>query len=118
MNMTSEDIAINGNEFEYMGETYDCSRAIKRDIEHIIDEANKSHKDSFEELYDKDTLTPEKVRVYMVNDEPIYAMVLYTINYRVGTTKRTACGDYYPISRVFGGKPSLFPHLFQGSICW
>ena len=118
MNMTNEDIAINGNEFEYMGETYDCSRAIKRDIEHIIDEANKSHKDSFEELYDKDTLTPEKVRVYIVNDEPIYAMVLYTINYRVGTIKRTACGDYYPISRVFGGKPSLFPHLFQGSICW
>ena len=117
MNIANEGIAINGNEFEYMGETYDCSRAIKRDIERIIDEANKSHKDSFEELYDKDTLKPKKVRVEFVDDVPKFGMVIYTIDYREGNVKRSACGDYYKIYK-WTHDSSLVPHPYQGSICW
>ena len=38
--MTQERIKINNNEFEYKGVVYDCKRAINKDVELILDEAN------------------------------------------------------------------------------
>ena len=102
------------NSFEYLENKYDCEMAIKLDKELIIQEAETSHKDSFDELYDRNSLEPLKVILEVDdNENPIYGMIVYTIKYKNENTKRTACGFYYPIFDYM-----LMPHHYQGSICW
>ena len=114
--MKYDTIKIKDNSFEYLNKQYDCSFAIKRDIKLIIQEAEISHKDTFDELYNRDSLTPQKVRLFLDDKEnPIYGMIIYTIDYKNQNIKRTACGNYYPISNW---SDSLEPHFYQGSICW
>lgn len=105
---------IIGNCFEYDGKTYDCSYAIKRDIKMILQEAETSHKDSFDERYNRDSLKADKVRIYLgKEDKPIFGMVIYLIEYKNESWERYACGGYYPF-----WENSLFPHPYQESICW
>jgi len=109
-----EEYPINGNCFEYDGKTYDCSYAIKRDIKLIIQEAETSHKDSFDELYDKQSLKADKVRIFLdKEDKPVFGMVTYIIDYKEENSGRYACGGYYPF-----WDDKLFPHPYQESICW
>ena len=109
-----EEYPIIGNYFEYGGKTYDCSYAIKRDTKLIIQEAETSHKDSFDKRYDRETLKPKEIRLFTDEEgKPIYGMVLYTIYNKVGNYERFACGGYYPFL-----DNELFPHLYQESICW
>lgn len=111
---TTEEYPIIGNCFEYDGKIYDCSYAIKRDIKLIIQEAETSHKDSFDELYDRQSLKADKVRIFLdKEDKPIFGMVIYLIEYKDESWKRCACGNYYPF---WEGK--LMPHPYQESICW
>lgn len=115
--MKYEDYNVENNHFEYLDKQYDCSFAIERDIKLIIQEAEISHKDVFDELYSRDSLTPQKVRLFLDDrEEPIYGMIIYTIDYKNQNVKRTACGNYYPIYIL--SKLALMPHPFQGSICW
>lgn len=112
--MKSKEYPIENNRFEYDGVHYGCDFAIEHDTKLIIQEAETSHKDSFDELYDRTTLKPEKIRVYV--DEKgklIYGFIIYVINYKNGSGGRYACGNYYPF---FGN--DLMPHPFQTSICW
>ena len=108
-----EEYPINGNCFEYDDKTYDCSYAIKRDVKLIIQEAETSHKDSFDELYDRKSLKACKVRLFFENGQLSYGMVLYTIHNKVDNYERCACGGYYPF-----WEDKLLPHLYQESICW
>lgn len=112
-----EEYPIKNNGFEYLGNHYDCHYAIERDIKMIIQEAETSHKDTFNELYNKSTLRPDKIRIYVdENDTPIYGMIIYLIDYKEGVNNsRYACGGYYP----FAFDNSMFlPHPYQESICW
>lgn len=109
-----EEYPIKDNGFEYDGKTYDCSYAIKRDIKLIIQEAKTSHKDSFDNLYDRQSLKANKVCIFLdKEDKPIFGMVTYLIEYKDKSWKRYACGGYYPF-----WDDKLFPHLYQESICW
>lgn len=115
--MRTEECPINNDlSFEYLGERYRCSFAIRQDIESIIMEAKAYHKDSLDKLYDQSTLKPDRIRIY-VDDRgtptPVFGMVLYTINYKDSELQRNACGNYYPIWDNW-----LMPHPFQASICW
>ena len=47
-----EEYPIKDNGFEYLDTHYDCEFAIKRDIRMILQEAESSHKDEFENFYD------------------------------------------------------------------
>lgn len=115
--MNTNDIEIIDGKFEYLGKEYDCKYLIERDKKNILREADESHKDEFDKLYDRDTLTPLKCRVYLDdNDKIVYLMIIYSVDYREGNCMRTACGDYYPECN-FGGN-TLFPHPYQASICW
>lgn len=108
------ELEIQDNSFTYNNVKYDCYFAIKTDKECILREAKDSHSDSFEELYDKSTLAPKKVRLFFNEQEDIlYGMIIYTIKYRKDNWERCACGNYYPI-----WEHKLMPHLYQGSICW
>ena len=113
MAKTTEDYSIIGNCFEYDGKTYDCSYAIKRDVKLIIQEAETSHKDSFDELYDRKSLKADKVRLFFENGQLSYGMVLYTIHNKVHNYERGACGGYYTFL-----DNKLLPHPYQESICW
>lgn len=109
-----EEYPIKDSKFEYMEVHYDCKRAIKKDIKLIIQEAEETHKNSFDELYDRSTLRPSFVRLFVdVNDAPIYGMVIYTIDYKELNERRKACGNYYPVNNF-----QLSPHNYQASICW
>ena len=111
-----EEYPINDNGFEYLGKHYDCQLAIKRDVKMILQEAETSHKYTFDELYDRNTLRPDKIRIYVdENDTPIYGMIIYLIDYKEENWCRYACGGYYPFefdNLVF------MPHFYQESICW
>lgn len=108
------EISIDSNEFVYNGVTYDIELAVNKDKKLIIDEANESHKESFEELYDTDSLSPNYVRLFLnEKDEIVYAMVIYVIRYKNADNGRYACGNYYPIYKNY-----LAPHPYQASICW
>ena len=114
MAKNSKEYPIIGYCFEYDGKMYDCSYAIKRDTKLIIQEAETSHKDSFDELYDRGSLKADKVRIFLdKEDKPIFGMVIYLIEYKDKSWERWACGGYYPF---FDDK--LFPHPYQESICW
>ena len=105
---------IKDNGFEYFGNHYDCQFAIKRDVKMIIQEAETSHKDTFDKLYDKSTLRPDKIRIFVDRDEvPIYGMIIYLIDYKDGNNSRYACGGYYGFDSLV-----LYPHPYQESICW
>ena len=113
-NIIEEEYPIKENGFEYLGVHYDCKYAVKRDVEKILLEAETSHKDEFEYLYDKDSLMPDKVKLYTDGSNvPVYGMIIYKIYNKKGNYWRTACGNYYPIKDF-----RLEPHLFQGRICW
>ena len=110
----NEEYPIKDNGFEYLGKHYYCQFAIKRDMKMIIQEAETSHKDSFDELYDRDTLIPDKIRLFFdENKLPIFGMVLYKLHQKRDNYWRCACGGYYPF-----WDNKLFPHLYQESICW
>lgn len=112
--MKYEDYEIKNNHFEYLGEKYDCSFAIKKDIKMIIREAESSHGDTFDQLYDRNSLKAKKVRLFLdENNNIVYGMIIYTIDYLHNNVTRLACGNYYPI-----WENMLMPHLFQASICW
>ena len=116
MAKSMEEYPIIGNCFEYAGKTYDCSYAIKRDIKLIIQEAETSHKDSFNKLYDRNTLRADKIRIYVDKDDvPIYGMIIYLIDYKEQNNSRYACGGYYGFEF---GYSTLYPHPYQESICW
>ena len=117
--MITENIEIVGGKFEHLGKTYDCSYLIERDIKTITREAEDSHKGVLDSLYKRETLQPSKARVYIDSKGSIaYLMLTYTIDYKDSTVKRTACGDYYPVSDSDETDILLFPHPYQGSICW
>lgn len=113
-----EEYPIIDNGFEYLGNHYDCHYAIERDMKMILQEAETSHKDSFDELYDKSTLRPDKIRIFVNGDNvPIYGMIIYLIDYKEQNrcNSRYACGGYY---RFEFDNLMLLPHPYQESICW
>jgi hypothetical protein len=111
-----EEYSIKDNGFEYLGNHYDCHYAIERDIKMILQEAETSHKDDFDEFYDRNTLRPHKICLYVdENNIPIYGMIIYCIDYKEGNISRDACGGYYPFEF---DNSMLLPHPYQESICW
>lgn len=116
MKLKYEDCSIVDNHFDYLGKTYDCKNAIKDDVEMIIKNA-KLHK-KFNE-YNEHSLRADRVRLYIDenNKEPVYGMIIYSIENIKFNYRREACGNYYPISDEFGCR-RLEPHWYQASICW
>jgi len=111
-----EEYPIKDNRFEYLGNYYDCQFAIRRDVKMILQEAEISHKDIFDELYDKNTLRPYKIRIYVnENDIPVFGIIIYIIDYKNQSNSRYACGGYY---RFEFDNSMLLPHPYQESICW
>jgi len=111
-----EEYPIKDNGFEYLDKYYDCHYAIKRDVKMILQEAETSHKDSFDEIYDRNTLRPYKIHLYVdENNVPIYGMIIYLIDYKKDNCSRYACGGYY---RFEFDNSKLLPHPYQESICW
>ena len=107
---------IKNNGFEHLDKHYDCHYAIERDIKMIIQEAETYHKDNFDEFYDRNTLRPRTIRLYVdKNNIPIYGMIIYVINYKKEQMSRSACGGYY---RFEFDNSILMPHPYQESICW
>ena len=114
--INKEEYPIKDNGFEYLGKHYDCQLAIKRDIKMILQEAETSHKDTFDKLYDRNTLRADKIRIFVdENDVPIYGMIIYLIDYKKEQYSRSACGGYY---RFEFNNSVFFPHPYQESICW
>ena len=113
---TEEEYPIVNNCFEFNSKIYDCKSAIERDIKMIIQEAETSHKDSFDKLYNRNTLRPDKIRIFVDRDNvPIYGMIIYLIDYKKENNSRYACGGYY---RFELNNSVLYPHPYQESICW
>ena len=111
-----EEYPIKDNGFEYSSNHYDCHYAIERDVKMILQEAETSHKDNFDEFYDRNTLRPRTIRLYVdENNIPIYGMIIYVIDYKKEQMSRSACGGYY---RFEFGSSILMPHPYQESICW
>ena len=111
-----EEYPIKDSRFEYLGNYYDCKFAIKRDIKMILQEAEISHKDTFDKLYNRSTLRPDKIRIFVDKDNvPIYGIIIYLIDYKEENNSRYACGGYY---RFEFNNSMLLPHLYQESICW
>jgi hypothetical protein len=111
-----EEYPIKNNGFDYLGKHYNCQSAIKRDVKMILQEAETSHKDTFDELYDRNTLRADKIRIFVDGDNvPIYGMIIYLIDYKEGNISRRACGGYY---RFVFDNSELLPHPYQESICW
>ena len=107
---------IKNNGFEHLDKHYDCHYAIERDMKMIIQEAETSHKDTFDKLYDRSTLRPDKIRIFVDGDNfPIYGMIIYRIDYKEENISRYACGGYY---RFEFDNSVLLPHPYQESICW
>ena len=110
----NEEYPIKDSSFEYLEKHYDCQLAIKRDMKMILQEAETSHKDNFDEFYDRDTLEPHKIRLFFdENKLPIFGMVIYKLQQKKDNYWRSACGGYYPF-----WDNELFPHPYQESICW
>ena len=116
----TEEYPIKDNGFVYLGKYYNCKFAIKRDVKMILQEAETSHKDTFDVLYDRNTLRPDKIRIFVDGDNvPIFGMIIYLIDYKLeskeGIINRCACGGYYRFEFEYS---ALLPHLYQESICW
>lgn len=113
--MKYKDYPLNDDKsINYLDVIYDFELAIKRDKKMIIQEAEISHKDNFDEFYDRDSLKPDKVRLFFDDNKlPIFGMVIYKIHQKKDNYWRSACGGYYPIYNE-----KLFPHPYQESICW
>lgn len=114
--MNYKEVEINKDSYRcnYNGTIYHCSYAIDKDKELITNEAITKHKDEFTREYDKNSLKPVKIRLFLdENDCPQFGMVLYEIKNTAHDYTRSACGNYYPIYEEW-----LLPHFFQGSICW
>lgn len=108
------EMPMSSDTFEYKGVIYACSSAINKDKELILQEAESSHKDTFDKEYSRDSLRPSKIRLFVDDkDLPIFAMIIYIIDYKNGSCGRYACGNYYPFY-----EENLVPHFFQASICW
>lgn len=108
------EMPMSSDTFEYKGVRYGCSSAINKDKELILQEAESSHKDTFDEIYIRDSLRPSKIRLFVDDkDLPRFAMIIYIIDYKNGSCGRYACGNYYPLY-----EENLMPHFFQASICW
>ena len=113
----TEEYSIIGDCFEHLGKHYDCHHAIKRDVKMILQEAETSHKYTFDKLYDRNTLRPDKIRIFVDEDNvPIYGMIIYLINYKEENFSMCACGGYYRF--VEFDNSVLLPHPYQESICW
>ena len=111
-----QEYPIKDNGFDYLGKHYDCQFAIKRDVKMILQEAETSHKDTFDKFYDRSTLRPDKIRIFVDRDSvPIYGMIIYLIDNKVENYSRSACGGYY---RFEFDNSKLLPHPYQESICW
>ena len=111
-----EEHPVENNGFEHLGKHYACHYAIERDIKMILQEAETSHKDNFDEFYDRNTLRPEKIRIFVDGDNVhIFGMIIYLIDYREENNSRHACGGYY---RFEFDNSVLLPHPYQESICW
>ena len=107
---------IKDNGFEYLGNHYDCHYAIERDIKMILQEAETSHKDTFDEIYDRNTLRADKIRIFVGEDNvPIYGIIMYLIDYKEQNNSRYVCGGYY---RFDFNHSELFPHPYKESVCW
>lgn len=125
--MKEVEIVITDNIFEFGGNKYDCDFAVKQDKKRILQEAEASHKEELEKLYDKESLNPYKVKLFVDdNDKPIYMMICYIIKYKnpdygVLGNGRIACGNYHPLHDCWLDEKEnfmVFPHPYQGSICW
>lgn len=113
------DVPIASDRLDFKGVEYDLGPAIRKDKELITINAERSHGKEFDELYDKESIRPDKVRVFIGEDgEPVFGMVIYVIMYKTGDSGRYACGNYYPFYKVSLDKNFLMPHPFQASICW
>lgn len=111
-----EEYPIKDNGFEYLGNHYDCQLAIKRDVKMILQEAETSHKGTFDKLYDRNTLRADKIRIFVDGDNiPIYGMIIYLIDNKNENYSRHACGGYYGFDF---NNSLLLPHQYQESICW
>lgn len=122
-----EDIPVRDGKFEYKGRTFDCSYLIERDKEVILREADSSHADTFDKLYDRNSLKAVKAKLNIGSNGGIETVMIgYTIDYKAPDTsksywpqnmKRLACGDYYPFY-LLRGDTLFFQSNYQGSICW
>ena len=113
-NLNYIEIPIKENSFNYEDEEYDCSRVIERDRRLIIQEAETSHRKDFEELYDRNSLKADKIRIFLDETKtPVYGMIIYVIHQTKDNYWRYACGSYYPFSPL-----RIIPHPYQESICW
>lgn len=113
--MKTVEVPISSDYAEYNNIKIDCRLAIKNDINLILQEAESSHKESFEKTYIKDSLRPNEIRLYLDNKNmPQFGMIIYIIDYKDRKNGRYACGNYYPLCDSM----LLTPHPFQASICW
>lgn len=123
MNYKQEEVKFNkeGTGFIYNGDFYYCEHLTKIEKQQILLEAENSHKDEIENLYDKDSLKPFKAKLYLdENDHIVFLMVVYLIDYKDSSNGRTACGSYQPNFNIVRIKDKfvVFPHPYQNSICW
>lgn len=75
-----ETIPIKDNGFEYLGKHYDCQFAIKRDVKMILQEAEISHKDTFDELYDRNTLSDIGGIIFVLS--PLVLVILFYLRFK------------------------------------
>lgn len=119
MKTKEKETPVIDGKFEHGGRSFDCSHLIKRDKAVILREADSSHADTFDRLYDRDSLKAVKAKLNVGEDGSIeWLMIVYTIDYKApDTSKRTACGDCYPFYELKEGVLfNMYP--YQGSICW
>lgn len=123
--MKEVEINVNSDKFEYNGVKYDCKWVVKKDKKIILQEAEESHKEQLESMYEKDSLAPDHVKLYMDdNGNPLYLMMVYVIKYKNKSTfgtGRYACGCYQPIENGLVNQEGfnvVYPHPYQGSVCW
>lgn len=124
--MNIKDIEVYFNEegtgFTHNGEFYDCEHLVAFEKLQILAEAKHSHKDDIENIYDKDSLKPLRVKLHLDdNDKIMHIMVVYEILYKDHSGGRYACGAYQVSKNFFkkaDGKTVIGYHPYQDSICW
>ena len=123
MNTKEIEIYFNeeGTEFIYNGDFYNCEYLVAFEKLQILTEAEYSHKDEIDNMYDKDSLKPVRVKLYLDdNDKIMYLMVVYEILHKDHSSGRYACGAYQVSKNFFQfeGKTVVGYHNYQDSICW